>query len=143
MTMRGFHSDPVYGPTNPEAGVDEVRRLGSVIELAPEQEKRYRQLHADVWPGVLARLHRSCIRNYSIFIAPIGGKTYLFSYFEYFGSDLAEDMAKIAADSTTRKWWVHTDPCQMRLPGTPDGEQWLPLESVFFARLTGLANLAS
>ena len=31
----------------------------------------------------------------------------------------------------TRRWWALTDPCQERLPGTPEGEQWLPLPEVW------------
>ena len=36
---------------------------------------------------------------------------YLFSYFEYTGSDFAADMAKLAADPTTQRWWEVCKPC--------------------------------
>lgn len=125
-------AEPVYGPTNPtadqqaEAG---VRYYGSVIELNVEKERLYRELHADVWPEVLTAIEKANIRNYNIFVADLGGKRYLFSFFEYHGSNPEADFASIAADPTTRdKWWPITDTCQHRLPGTPDGQQWRAIE---------------
>ena len=55
----------------------------------------------------------------------------LFGYYEYTGSDHDADQARIAADPTTRRWWTLTDPCQERLPGTPDGHQWAPMTEVW------------
>ncbi|OHB78958.1 MAG: hypothetical protein A2W31_04340 [Planctomycetes bacterium RBG_16_64_10] len=106
-----------------------VKRYGSVVELRPEKEHYYRQLHAAVWPGVVAAIKKANIRNYSIFVAEIDGKKYLFSYLEYVGNDPDADFAGIAADPTTRdRWWPETDPCQRRLPGTAAGQQWLGME---------------
>jgi len=34
-------------------------------------------------------------------------------------------------DPKTNEWWAVTDPCQIRLPGTPEGDQWLGIEEVF------------
>ena len=53
-------SEAVYGATNPQPGVDKdgVQRFGSAIELRPEKEAYYRELHANVWPGVqIGRAH--------------------------------------------------------------------------------------
>jgi L-rhamnose mutarotase len=122
---------PVYGPTNPQAPVDGIQRFGSVVGLDPAMEAQYRDLHANVWAGVLARLRQSHIANYSIFIAELGGRKYLFSYFEYSGSDFELDSLKIGNDPETKRWWQHTDPCQIRLPNAPPGGQWTPLERVF------------
>ena len=122
----------VHGPTNPPKPSGGVSRHGSVIGLDPAKEQLYRKLHADVWPEVLNRLRSSSIRNYSIFVGELAGQKYLFSYFEYAGADFDADMRRIAEDPVTRKWWALTDPCQIRLPGTPDSSQWLSLESVFF-----------
>lgn len=55
----------------------------------------------------------------------------LFSYFEYVGDDYDADMAKMAADPATQKWWSVQEPLQTRLPGTPEEEQWLPIAEVF------------
>lgn len=126
-------ADPVHGPTNPIRPPDGVLRLGSIIALRPEMEQQYRTLHANVWPEVLETLKRANVRNYNIFVADVSGQKLLFSFFEYHGSDFAVDMDRIAADGMTRKWWELTGPCQSRLPGVSEDQQWLPLESVFSA----------
>ena len=102
-----------------------------MVELKPEKERLYRELHAEVWPGVVQAIKKANISNYSIFAASIGGRRYLLSYFEYTGSDPEKDFASIAADPTTRdEWWPLTDACQQVIDGTPDGEQWLPMEQL-------------
>ena len=84
-----------------------MTRYGQVIGLNPEKVAEYKELHAAVWPDVLKRLRDSNIRNYSIFLRQLDdGQYYLFSYLEYVGSDFAADMAKIAADTTTQRWWT-------------------------------------
>ena len=124
---------PAYGSTNPPQGAEGIRRCAAVIGLKPEMEARYRELHAEVWQGVLDRLDASNVRNYSIFVGTIAGQQYLFSYFEYDGTDYEGDMAKIAADPETRRWWVETDPCQVPLtPDAAQGARWTELERVFF-----------
>ena len=121
----------MLGPTNPPDPVDGVRRLTSVIELKPEKEQLYRELHADVWPDVVDAIRRANIRNYSISLGRISGKLYLFSYMEYTGDDLEADFASMASDPTTRdKWWPITDACQNIIDGTPEDQQWMPLERV-------------
>lgn len=131
---RTMPPSPVYGPTNPAPAVTgraSVKYCASVVELRPEKEKKYRELHARVWPQVVAAIQKAHIRNYNIYVAPIGGRRYLFSQFEYTGSDLRGDLASIANDPTTKnKWWPLTDACQIRLSGTPKGQQWLPAEQV-------------
>ena len=123
---------PVYGTTNltpKQIARAKVKRYASVIELRPEKEQYYRKLHADVWPGVVAAIKKAKIRNYSIFVATVNGKKYLFGYLEYVGDNPDRDLATLSDDATTRdKWWPLTDPCQLRLPGTPKGEQWLSME---------------
>ena len=106
---------------------DPVERHGSCIRLRPEKREEYLQLHAAVWPEVEQTLRAAGISNYVIFLHD----DLLFSYYEYVGADHASALAQIAADPATRRWWALTDPCQERLPGTPDGEQWLPLPEVW------------
>jgi len=108
-----------------------VQRFGSVIGLKPEKKDYYVKLHAETWPSVLKQIRDSNIRNYSIYLAELEGKLYLFSYFEYVGDDFKADMQKMAKDPETQRWWKETDPCQIRLPGTPDGQQWLSIPEVF------------
>ena len=104
-----------------------VRRFASIIRLRPEKEAEYRALHADAWPGVLAALSRANVRNYSIFLRD----GVLFSYLEYAGDDYEADMAGIADDPETQRWWQLTDPCQQPVDGAAPGEWWTPLEEVF------------
>lgn len=124
----------IYGKTNPsptEQQASGTRRYAQLVELKAEKEQLYRELHAEVWPDVVAALQRANVRNYSIFLVEISGKKCLLSYFEYTGDDTERDFASIAEDPTTRdKWWPVTDECQLRLPGTPTGQQWLPAEMV-------------
>jgi L-rhamnose mutarotase len=109
-----------------------MKRLGSVIELRPEKLEEYRRLHAAVWPDVLQAIKASHIRNYSIYLRKLpDGKTYLFSYFEYMGDDFDADMAKMAADSVTQKWWQACKPCHQPLPDRAPGEWWAGMPEVF------------
>jgi len=114
-----------------QAKTGKVRRFGNVIGLRPEKKDYYVKLHAETWPSVLEQIRKSNIRNYSIYLTELEGKLYLFSYFEYVGDDFKADMAKMAEDPETVRWWKVTDPCQFRLPGTPEGEQWLNIPEVF------------
>lgn len=104
-----------------------IQRLASIIRLRPETEAEYRELHRAVWPDVLAALKRANVSNYSIFLRD----GYLFAYMEYSGSDLRADMATIAADEATQRWWKLTDPCQEPLATAAEGEWWAPAEEVF------------
>jgi L-rhamnose mutarotase len=109
-----------------------LQRYGSVIGLKPEKLAYYKELHAAVWPAVLKMIKDCHIQNYSIYLKEIEpGKLYLFSYLEYTGKDFAADMAKMAADPTTRKWWKETDPCQFPIPVRAPGEKWAAMEEVF------------
>jgi L-rhamnose mutarotase len=100
-----------------------MRRFGAVIGLRPEHRETYLRLHREVWPAVEARLTASHFTNYTIFRRG----DLLFAYYEYTGDDYAADAAAIA----TREWWELTDPCQQRLEGTPEGEQWAPMDEIW------------
>ena len=104
-----------------------MKRIASVIGLAAENREEYEAYHAAVWPEVLQTITACNIRNYSIFRYG----DLLFSYFEYVGDDYDADMAKMAADPATQRWWSVQEPLQTRLPRTPAGEQWLPIPEVF------------
>ena len=77
-----------------------MKRFGFVIRVGPGQIERYKEYHRHVWPEVLDAVHRSNIRNYSIFLKD----DYLFGYYEYHGADHVADMARIAADPKTKEW---------------------------------------
>jgi len=102
------------------------KRSGSLIKVKPEYEERYIILHRHTFPGVLDRIRKSNIRNYSIFL--LNGV--LFSYYEYIGNDFVQDMKDIA-DPTTKDWWKLTDPMQEPLPTRKEGEWWAEMEPLF------------
>lgn len=109
-----------------------TKRMGMVTGIKPEKIAYYKQLHAKVWPGVLKKLKDCNIQNYSIYIQKIGDKYFLFSYFEYTGTDFDKDMKKMAADSTTQRWWKETNPTQIPLPEAAGKKQvWTNMEEVF------------
>jgi L-rhamnose mutarotase len=127
--MTADNAPPIYGPTNAspdQPDPDGRRRFGSVFPLNPDNEKLYRELHADTWPGVLARLSGSGFRNYSVFIAELAGQKYVIGYYEYEGTDFEGDMKAIDADPDTQRWLETLDCCTMA--GVECGE----LERVFF-----------
>jgi len=107
-----------------------TRAVGSVIGLKPEFPAQYVALHANVFPGVLARIRQSHIRNYTIFLHD----GLLFSHFEYTGTDFDADMAAMATDETTRQWWTLTDQMQQPCDWRAAGEWWATL-----AELEGFA----
>lgn len=104
-----------------------MNRYGMVIGVNPEKIEEYKKLHADVWPGVLKMISECNIRNYSIYLKD----NTLFSYFEYTGNDFDADMAKMAADPTTQKWWDVCMPCQQPLETREEGEWWANMKEVF------------
>lgn len=109
-----------------------LRRYGMAIGLRPEKLAEYRELHAAVWPDVLRMIHECGIRNYSIYLAELRpGEYTLFSYFEYVGDDFDADMAKMAADPTTQRWWELCKPCQIPFETRSEGEWWMNLPEVF------------
>jgi len=111
---------------------DRVERYGMVIGLKPEKIDYYKQLHAAAWPGVLAKIKECHIRNYSIYLREVEkGQYLLFSYFEYAGDDFQADMARMAADPETRRWWKETDPCQTPIPTRGEKEFWSRMDEVF------------
>ena len=104
-----------------------MKRFGQILKLRPEFQDEYVRQHAAVWPGVLAQIHRSNIRNYSIYLRD----GILFAYFEYVGTDFAADMRAMAADPETQRWWTFCSPCQRPLEGRAAGEHWASMECVF------------
>jgi L-rhamnose mutarotase len=116
----------------PHHGNITMKRYGMVIGLDAGKLAEYKQLHAAVWPEVLQMIGQCGIRNYSIYLRQLGdGQHYLFSYFEYAGDDFAADMAAMAADPVTQRWWAVCKPCQQPLSNAGPGEWWAGMEEVF------------
>ena len=109
-----------------------MKRMGSVIEVKAEKLEAYTQLHAAVWPSILRKIKQCNIQNYSIYLRKMpDGHYYLFSYFEYVGDDLTADMAQMAADPETQRWWELCKPCQEPLADRAQGEWWASMTEVF------------
>lgn len=104
-----------------------MRRFAAVIGMKPEHRAEYEKLHSDVWPAVLAQIKTSNIRNYSIYRYG----EFLFSYFEYVGQDFEADMAAMAADPTTQKWWGVCKPLQTPVSDRAQGEWWADIQEIF------------
>lgn len=104
-----------------------MKRVASVIGLPEANREAYEAYHSAVWLEVLDRLAASHVHNYSIYRF---GEL-LFSYFEYTGDDYGADMAAIAADEATRRWWAVQEPLQRPLDTRADGEWWQEIPEVF------------
>ena len=104
-----------------------MQRYGSVLKVKPGKLALYKKLHAAVWPAVLQMIKKCHIHNYSIYHKD----GWLFSYFEYNGKDFKADMARMAADPLTQKWWAVCTPCLQPLKTRAKGEYWAGMEEVF------------
>jgi L-rhamnose mutarotase len=104
-----------------------MKRFGSVINLKPEGIAEYEALHANAWPGVLAKITECNIRNYSIYRYG----NLLFSYFEYVGDDFDGDMAKMGEDQTTQEWWAVCKPLQQPVAEIVGDEWWHDIPEIF------------
>ena len=104
-----------------------MKRFGQLIGLKEGAYEEYTKYHADAWPGILQMITECNIRNYSIY----HHDGLLFAYFEYVGDDFEADMAKMAADPETLRWWDIMMPLQQPLDGRAEGDWWLTMEEVF------------
>lgn len=110
-----------------------TQRYAMVVGLKPDKIQQYKNLHAHAWPGVLAAIDRSHIRNYSIWLTELKPhEYYLFGYFEYDGPDFAKDMARMGDDATTRRWWKVTASYQQPIFSAGKDEQWVMMHEVFY-----------
>lgn len=131
LYIRNQRSKPQNDSSIPKVTTINVQRFGMVTGLKPEKMAHYKKLHADAGSGVLKKIAEFNIHNYSIYIQKIENKYFLFSYFEYSGVDLEKDMAKMAADTATRRWWKETDPTQNPLlEAVAQKNQWQNMEEV-------------
>jgi L-rhamnose mutarotase len=103
------------------------RRFGQTILLKPEGAEAYVKYHAEAWPGVLKMIKECNIQNYSIFKKDL----VLFAYFEYVGNDFDGDMAKMAADPETQRWWDTVKPLMQPIETRNTGEFWADMEDIF------------
>jgi L-rhamnose mutarotase len=104
-----------------------VQRLGAVIGLRDEDADEYVALHRDVPEPVLEMLRIANLRNYSIF----RWGDLLFAFMEYTGANLAADLARIADDPATQRWWSVVMPMQRTLRAAPEDDWWTPMPEIF------------
>lgn len=104
-----------------------MKRFGMVIKLKPGNAAAYREYHAAVWPEVLKMIRECNISNYSIYFKD----DVLFGYYEYHGSDIKTDLAKMAAHPKTQEWWRIMEPLQEPVATRKAGEWWAEMEEVF------------
>ena len=110
-----------------------MQRYAMVTQVREGDLDKYAELHADVWPGVLAMIQKCNIRNYSIHTIRLpDGHDYLYSYFEYVGDDFDADMQQMAADEETQRWWAECKPLLQPVAELPPGEVWAPLRELFY-----------
>lgn len=104
-----------------------MKRIGQIISIPPENVEEYKRLHANIWPEIAKTIYECNLRNYSIYY--LNGQ--LFAYMEYVGEDFEADMAKMAADENTQRWWDVCKPLQTPDPNRPEGAWWWDAEEVF------------
>ena len=109
------------------------QRYAWVTGLKPGQAAHYEDLHAHPWPEVNQMIKDCHIQNFSIHEREINGRLYLFAYLEYTGANFDADMARMAADPATQRWWKETDPCQSPLPdAAAKGKIWSDTKEIYF-----------
>lgn len=106
-----------------------MRRFGMVIRVKPEKFAEYKKIHDEVWPECLESMHRANIHNYTMYHKD----GWLFSTFEYHGTDFAADMARNAAEPIVQKWNAICQPCHEPLPTRKPGEWWAQMDEIFHA----------
>lgn len=104
--------------------MSKVTRYASISRLTPEKADYYKQLHAAPWKQINDMIKECNIQNYSIYCY----EEYLFSYYEYVGDDYEADMAKMAADPETQRWWGECIPCMN--PISTEGP-WLDIKEIY------------
>ncbi|KAL8381092.1 hypothetical protein RB595_005397 [Gaeumannomyces hyphopodioides] len=131
----GSAEDPL-SPTTQAKRRNPGRRYAQIVKLKPEHRKEYKEVHAKVWPEVLAQIKACNIVDYSIFHDE--ESNILFASFKYVGYDYAGDMEKMRENPKVREWWKMTDGWQESLvPGAQSSEAgepswWKPVEEVFY-----------
>ena len=101
--------------------------FGQIGKLKKDKIEEYETLHANTWPHIRQLLRDCNLENYSIFRY----EDLVFSYYEYVGDDYEADMAKMAADPETQRWWAVCKPLQRPLPTRKEGEWWADMDEFF------------
>ena len=119
----------IPGQDAKESGVTrQVKRVGMVIGIKPDQIEAYKRLHAG--PGVRNLLRQAHIHNFSIYLQQLeDGRFYEFACYEYTGANYEADMAWLAAQAANQEWLSICDPMQIPLPGETG---WTIMDQIYF-----------
>ncbi|KAH7928185.1 rhamnose mutarotase [Leucogyrophana mollusca] len=114
--------------------IPHTKRICQIIKLKPESVEEYKEVHRNVWPGVLSALGRHHITDYSINHYP--PLQLLIATFKYTGNDFERDMKAIGEDEETQRWWKLTDGMQESFNEGAEGSGkeipwWKDVEEVF------------
>ncbi|MDP4208538.1 MAG: L-rhamnose mutarotase [Bacteroidota bacterium] len=106
-----------------------MKRFGQMIKLKPEGAAEYKRLHMteNIWPGVNEMIKKCNIARYSIYCKD----DFLFAYFEYTGINFEADMAMMAADPLTQKWWDTVKPLMQPLDTIKPDEFWADMDEIY------------
>jgi L-rhamnose mutarotase len=104
-----------------------MKRVGFFFKVRPDKVQEYKQQHRNVWPEMLAALHRTGWHNYSLFMREDG---LLFGYFETPESFQAAQ-AGMSREEINAKWQESMSPYFENLSGAHPDEGMVELEEVF------------
>lgn len=76
-----------------------MQRIGLLLRVKPDKLEEYKQVHANVWPDLLAELKKAGMRNYSLWLAPGGLE------FGYLECDDWQATCDYLADSPVHTRW--------------------------------------
>ncbi|WP_243117382.1 L-rhamnose mutarotase [Muricomes intestini] len=104
-----------------------MKRCGEMIRIKPEGLEKYKEYHANPLPGVNEMIKECNIQNYSIYQRG----DFMFSYYEYIGENYKEDMAKMASDPATQKWWDLVKPLMQPLEDKEKDKFWSVMQEIY------------
>lgn len=106
-----------------------MQRVGLVVGIRPEKIDAYKTLHDNIWADVSAAIRDANLRNFSVFLRE--PENLLFCYFEYTGTDVDADVARLEALPIYRKWLDVTSSYQIRFDSQGDAPGWAEMVEVF------------
>ena len=108
-----------------------VKRVGMVVKVKEGKLEEYKKLHADSNPGVRDLLTKYGMHNFSIFLVRLADSAwYEFGYYEYWGNNLEDDMARLAQEPRNKKWLELCDPLQEGI--LPGQQGWKQMDRLYY-----------
>lgn len=84
-----------------------MKRFGTLTKLKSEAKSEYIKVHDEIWDEVVRVNDKYNFHNFTIFAYG----DYLFSYYEYTGTDYDGDIKKKLAEPIIGKWCEMTGRC--------------------------------